>query len=117
MSCQKKKFLLSPCARPDTRLHPGLDLELVFSLNDECSVTRVATEVVWYSSHMKWSKGGESGRVFGGGTGWLVGCVCGRGLYGGMFGNGWFWVILMEFYGVGEWMQTRLARQSFPWIL
>ena len=41
--------LLNPCARLDARLHPGLDPEVGTSLDDEYSVTRVATEVTWYS--------------------------------------------------------------------
>ena len=32
------------------------------SLDDEYSVTRVATEVAWYSPFVMWSRGGASGR-------------------------------------------------------
>ena len=40
--------ILNPCARLDTRLHPGmdpgLDLGVEFSLEYECSVARVAAQ-------------------------------------------------------------------------
>ena len=42
------EYLLNPCARLDTPLHPGLDPGLDpgvgFSLECECSVTRVAAQ-------------------------------------------------------------------------
>ena len=39
------EYLLNPCARLDARLHPGLDPEVGSSLDDEYSVTCVATGV------------------------------------------------------------------------
>ena len=38
------KYLLNPCAQLDTRLHTGLDLGVVSSLEYEYSVTRVAAQ-------------------------------------------------------------------------
>ena len=58
--------LLNPCERLDAQLHPVLDPEVGFRLDDEYSVTRMATEVVWYSPCVMWSRGGVSGRSDGG---------------------------------------------------
>ena len=70
------EYLLNPCTLLDARLHPGLDLEVGSSLNDEYSVTRVATMC---------SRGGASGRSGGGRLEWAVGWVCGRGFIGIVF--------------------------------
>ena len=51
-------------------------------LDNEYSLTRVATEVAWYSLCVIWSKGGASGRSDVGRLEWLVGWVCGRGFVG-----------------------------------
>ena len=42
-------------------------------------MTRVTAKVVWYSPCVKWIEGGTIGKIAGGGTGWVVGWVCGRG--------------------------------------
>ena len=62
------EYLLNPCARLDARLHPGLDLEVESSLDEEYSVTCVATKVVWYIPCVRWIRGGDSGRSYGGCT-------------------------------------------------
>ena len=36
------------------------------SLDDEYSVTRVTTEVAWYSPCVRWVRGGASGSIDGG---------------------------------------------------
>ena len=36
--------LINPCTQLDKQLHPGLDPGVGFSLEYECSVTRVATQ-------------------------------------------------------------------------
>ena len=60
----------------------GLDLEVVFILDDEYSVTRVTTKVACYIPCVRCSRGGESGRVDGGCKVCLVCWVCRRGFYG-----------------------------------
>ena len=70
------------------QLHLGLDPEVISSLDNDYSVARVATKVAWYILFMRCSRGGASGRSVSGGTGWMVGRVCGRGLYGYMFVKG-----------------------------
>ena len=69
--------LLNPYARLDARLHLVLDPEVGSSLDDEYSVTRVATKVAWYIPCVMWSRVGESGRSYGGRLEWVVGWVCG----------------------------------------
>ena len=54
---------------------------MVSSLDDEYSVTRVAAKVDWYIPCVRCSRGGASGRIFGGRTGWVVVCGCVMGLY------------------------------------
>ena len=50
------------------------------SLDDEYSVTRVATKVTCYNPCVRWSRGGVSGRSDIGCKGWVVGWVYGRGV-------------------------------------
>ena len=76
------EYLLNPCARLDAQLHPGLEPEVGYSLDDKYSVTCVATEVAWYSPCVMWSRGGASGRSDGGRLEWVVGWVSGRGFVG-----------------------------------
>ena len=52
------------------------------SLDDEYSVTCVATKVAWYIPCVIWSRGGASGRSDGGRLEWVVGWVYGRGFVG-----------------------------------
>ena len=52
------------------------------SLDEEYSVTCVATEVSLYSPCVVWSRGGVSGRSNGGRLEWVVSWVCGRGFVG-----------------------------------
>ena len=47
-------------------MHPGLDSEVVFSLEYEYSVTSVAAKVAWYIPCVRWSRGGMSARSDGG---------------------------------------------------
>ena len=79
------EYLLNSCTRLDPRLHLGLDPEMGSSLDNNYSVTRVATEVAWYSPCVMWSRVGASGRSNGGRLEWVVGCVCGRGFVGIVF--------------------------------
>ena len=58
------------------------------SRDDDYSVTRVATEVAWYSPCVMWIRGGASVRSDGGRLEWVVGWVCGRGFVGIESGNG-----------------------------
>ena len=74
--------LLNPCVRLDAGIHPGMDLEMGSSLDDEYSVTHVATEVAWYSPCVMWSRGGANGTNDGGRLEWVVCWVCGRGFVG-----------------------------------
>ena len=52
--------ILNACTRLDTRLHPGLNPEVGNSLEYKCSVTRVATNMAWYSPCVRYSMGGVS---------------------------------------------------------
>ena len=74
--------LLIPCARLDVRLHPGLEPEVGFILDNEYGVARVATEVAWYSPCVMWSRGGASGRSDGRILEWSVEWLWGRGFVG-----------------------------------
>ena len=61
-------------------------------LDDEYSVTRVATEVPLYSPCVMWSRGGDSGRIYVGRLEWVVDWVCG-GLRHGMPDVVWGWEV------------------------
>ena len=50
------EYLLNPCAQLDTPLYPGLDLEVVSSLEYEYSVTRSPPGDY---SYIKWWDGGK----------------------------------------------------------
>ena len=52
------------------------------SLDDEYSVTCVATKVAWYIPCVIWSRGGASVRSDGGCKVWVIGWMYGRGFYG-----------------------------------
>ena len=58
------------------------------SLDDKYSVTRVAAKVAWYSSCVRWSRGGAIVRSVGGRIVWVVGWGCGRGFSGRVFVKG-----------------------------
>ena len=51
------------------------------SLDGECSVIRVASNVAWYIPCVRWSRGGVSARSDGERIFWVVGWVCGRGFF------------------------------------
>ena len=55
---------------------------MLSSLDDEYSVTHVATEVASNILFVMWVRGGASGRSDGGRLVWVVGWVCGRGFVG-----------------------------------
>ena len=57
-----KEYLLNPCAKLDSRLHTGLDPEVVSIIDYEYSVTCVATKVACHIPYVIWSRGGVSGR-------------------------------------------------------
>ena len=82
-----QEHLLNPCAKLDSRLHTGPDPEVVSIIDYKYSVTRVATKVGCYSPFMIWSRCGASGRIFGEGKRWVVGCVYGREFCGCFFGK------------------------------
>ena len=65
------EYLLNPCKRLDARLHLILNPEVGSSLDDDYSVTWVATEVVWYIPSIRWSRVGlVEGVMVGDWTGW-----------------------------------------------
>ena len=72
----------------DAQLHPRLDPEVVSSLDDEYSVTCVATEVAWYSPCVMWIRDGDIVRSDGGILEWVLGWVYGKGFIWIEFWNG-----------------------------
>ena len=67
------------------------------SLDSEYSVTHAASKVTWCIPCIRWDRGGVSVKIDGGGTGWVVGWVYGRGFSRCMFVKG---VLLGYFDGV-----------------
>ena len=48
VSFQGLEYLLNFCTQLDTRLHPGLELEVISILEYEYSVTHRAVKSAWY---------------------------------------------------------------------
>ena len=58
---------------------------MVSSLDDEYSVTYVATKETWYSPCVIWGRGGASGGSVGRRKVWVVDWGCVRAFYGCVF--------------------------------
>ena len=69
-------------------------------LDDKYIGTFVSTRVAWYSLCIRWSRDGSIVRIVGGDKIGLLGWVCGRGLYGCVFGKS---VFLVYFDGIFLW--------------
>ena len=66
----------------------GLDLEVESRIDDGYSIARVITKMDWYSSSVRWSRGGASGSSGDGCKVRVVSWVCGRGFCGYNFVKG-----------------------------
>ena len=85
-------------------MYPVLETEVGSILDDNYSVTRVATTVAWYLPCMICIRSGDMGRSVGGVKIYVAGWVCGRGFYIYIFVKGMLLGYFMGFYGAGEWV-------------